>query len=148
MRVVSLMVQLVLLATVAAGCSVADPRSPSAGASARASPSPASPGPSASTGDRRPLPGGFPVLPGADAVPIPSGDPGLIGLWESDRLGSAAFDFYATALPEAGYPIVGLYPGGDIALIRFSVPGGGIWQMVAHGTDDCRVAIEVRLDRP
>lgn len=143
-----LMVPMVLLAILAGGCSVAETGSPSPSASARASSPPASPQPSTSIGDRRPLPSGFPVLPGAVGVPMPSGDPGLVGLWESDQLGSAAYDFYVTALPETGYPIVGLYPGGDVALIRFSVPGGEIWQMVAHGTADGRVAIEVRLDRP
>jgi hypothetical protein len=79
---------------------------------------------------------------------MPDDDPGLIGLWESDLVGSAAYDFYVDALPTAGYPIVGLYPGGDVALIRFEAPGGGIWQVVAHGSGDGRTTIEVRLDRP
>jgi len=97
---------------------------------------------------RKPLPDGFPVLPGAVAVPLPEDDPGLIGLWVSEAVGSAAYDFYAAALPEAGYSIVGLYPGGEVALVRFSVPDGEIWQIMAHGTPDGRLAIEVRLDRP
>jgi len=79
---------------------------------------------------------------------MPDDDPGLIGLWESDEVGSAAYDFYVAALPAAGYPIVGTYPGGEVALIRFAAPDGEIWQMVAHATSDGRLAIEVRLDRP
>jgi hypothetical protein len=86
-------------------------------------------------------------MPGTVPMPLPHEDPGLIGLWESDQAGSAVYDFYVDALPAAGYPIVGLYPGGGVALIRFRVPEGEVWQMVARGTADGRVAIEIRLDR-
>jgi hypothetical protein len=133
-----------------AGCSAAERASLSAAptfASAGESTLPASTGPSPPEVRRRPLPPGFPVLPGAIAVEMPSDDPGLIGLWESEELGSAAYDFYVGALPAAGYPIVGLYPGGAAALIRFESQGE-VWQMVAHGMTDGRVAIEIRLDRP
>jgi hypothetical protein len=118
--------------------------SPSANALARASPSGVSVG---SAEAPRPLPDGFPVMPRAVPMPLPQEDPGLIGLWESDQVGSAVYDFYVDALPAAGYPIVGLYPGGGVALIRFRVPEGEVWQMVARGTADGRVAIEIRLDR-
>jgi hypothetical protein len=118
--------------------------SPSANASARASPSSVSVG---SAQAPRALPDGFPVMPRAVPMPLPQEDPGLIGLWESDQVGSAVYDFYVDALPTAGYPIVGLYPGGGVALIRFRVPEGEVWQMVARGTADGRVAIEIRLDR-
>jgi hypothetical protein len=87
-------------------------------------------------------------MPRATAVPMPQDDVGLIGVWESDQAGSAAYDFYLEALPAAGYPIIGRYPGSEVAVIRFRVPEGDIWQMVAHGTADGRVAIEIRLDRP
>lgn len=102
---------------------------------------------SSATADRIPLPSGFPVLPGAVPMNMADDDPGLIGLWSSDQRGSAAYDFYVSALPAAGYPIVGLYPGGDVALIRFR-SGDAIWQMVAHGGAGGTEAIEVRLDRP
>lgn len=139
------MAQVVLLAVVVGACSAARISSPSADASAGAS-SPNRPASSAKV--RGPLPSGFPVLPGAVAEPMARDDPGLIGLWESDQAGSAAYAFYAEALPAAGYPIVGLYPGGEVALIRFRVPDGEVWQMVAHATPEGRVAIEIRLDRP
>ena len=145
---------LVLLATVAAGCSPGesdiasgDPSLEGGSQSAPAEPSVAAEA-SASAVGRVPLPSGFPVLTGAVTVVMPDDDPGLIGLWESAQLGSAAYDFYRVALPEAGYPIVGLYPGGDVALIRFRAPGGETWQLVAHGAPGARMAIEVRLDRP
>lgn len=98
--------------------------------------------------EERPLlPIDFPVMDGAARMPLPPDDPGLIALWESAEAGSAAYDFYVASLPAAGYPIVGLYPGGGVALIRFRVQGE-IWQVVAHAATDGKVAIEVRLDRP
>ena len=138
---------LIVLVVAAAACSAADGRSPSARASARPARS-ALPALSPSEVARPRLPDGFPILPGAVAVALPVDDPGLIGLWETDRRGPAAYDFYVAALPAAGYPIIGLYPGGEFALIRFTAAAGAVWQMVAHGTPGGRVAIEVRLDRP
>jgi catechol 2,3-dioxygenase-like lactoylglutathione lyase family enzyme len=104
--------------------------------------------PSASAPQRIRLPPDFPVLPGAVSVAIPDDDPGLIGHWASDRRGSDAYDFFVAALPAAGYPIVGLYPGDGAAVIRFRVPDGTLWQVVMHSGLDGQVAIEIRLDRP
>jgi hypothetical protein len=103
--------------------------------------------PRGSSQEHRTLPSGFPVMDGAVRMPLPRGDPGLIALWESAEAGSGPYDFYVAALPAAGYPIVGAYPGGGVALVRFRVEGE-IWQVVAHGAADGGVAIEVRLDRP
>jgi hypothetical protein len=135
--------RLVLLAILAGGCAAEGASSPSSSGSSSFLSEPA---PSAVV--RTPLPSGFPVVPGAAPVPPPDDDSVLIALWESDQAGSAAYDFYVDALPAAGYPIVGLYPGGAVALIRFRVPDGQVWQMVARGMADGTVAIEVRLDRP
>lgn len=87
-------------------------------------------------------------MPGALRVAAVTDDPGLIAEWTSDELGSAAYDFYAEALPATGFPIVGLYPGGDVAVIRFRVRDGAIWQMVAHGRGAGIATIQIRLDRP
>ena len=138
----------VLLAGLVAGCSTVEVGSASEVASLAASADSASSEPPTSAVERQSLPGGFPVLAGAEAVAMPDDDPGLIGLWESDQVGSAAYDFYAEALPAAGYPIVGLYPGGDVALIRFQGPSGAVWQLIAHAAADGGTSIEVRLDRP
>ena len=81
------------------------------------------------------LPSGFPVLPGAAPAALPADDPGLIAAWTSDQLGSSAYDFHAASLAAWGYPIVGLYPGGDVALIRFRAADGATWQM---GRASCR----------
>jgi hypothetical protein len=103
--------------------------------------------PSTSPPQRIPLPGGFPVVPGAVQVAMPNDDPGLIGLWTTDLPGSGAYDFFVNALPAAGYRIVAAYPGGGAAVIRFSLPDGAIWQVVTRAGPDGSVAIEVRLDR-
>jgi len=138
---------LVLLIILAGGCATGGTSSPSSSPSSSAASSVSS-AESRSAVVRTPLPSGFPVVPGAAPVSPPDDDPGLIALWESDQAGSAAYDFYVDALPSAGYPIVGLYPGGEVALIRFRVPDGQVWQVVAHGTAHGAVAIEIRLDRP
>lgn len=97
---------------------------------------------------RRALPAGFPVLAGAVAVPLPDDDQGLIARWTSDVVGTPAYDYYVEALPAAGYPIEGLYPGDAYALIRFAGPGHELWQLVLHAADLSTTEIEVRLDRP
>lgn len=115
----------------------------------------ASPGPAsfagsapASAPQRAPLPGGFPVVPGAVQVAMPNDDPGLVALWTTDLPGTDAYDFYVNALPAAGYRIVAVFPGGGGAVIRFSLPDGAIWQVVTRAGPGGAVAIEVRLDRP
>lgn len=143
---------LVIVAAVSVACRV-DPGTSSAPSQATATSAidsglAAVPTASGSRTERWPLPIGFPVLPGAVPMAMADDDPGLIGLWSTGQLGSAAYDFYVVALPGAGYRIVGLYPGGDMAAIRFRVPGGAIWQMVAHGGASGVVAVEIRLDRP
>ena len=111
-------------------------------------PNSGSPSPEASAAASSAVPSGFPVPPGAVPIRMPGDDPELMGLWESDQSGSAAYDFYANALPAAGYPIIGLYPGGEFAIIRFRAPTGAVWQILVRGTPEGRMAIELRLDRP
>lgn len=138
---------LALVATVVSAC---DPGRESASAATLGPSPPDSMAASAfaTPAERVPLPSGFPTLPGAVPVPLPSDDPGVIGQWSSDLLGSDAYDFYVRALPAAGYRIVATYPGGAAAVIRFSLPNGAIWQVVMRSGPLEAVAIEVRLDRP
>jgi len=137
-----------LLTVLIAGCAMAGVNAPSEASSPTASAASPSARPSTPVVERPPLPSGFPVLTGALAVTLPDDDPGLIGLWESEQVGSAAYDYYVNALPAAGYPIIGLYPGGDVALIRFKAPKGEVWQLIAQASADAGTRIEVRLDRP
>jgi len=110
---------------------------PSATPSATVAPSP----------DTRPgLPGSFPVMPGAVAAELPA-DPTVIASWTVDRVGSAAYDFYASALPRAGFRVAGLYPAERAAIIRFDAPDGEIWQLLAEQVGD-GTRITVRTDRP
>ena len=138
---------ILLVAALAGGCSPGPTGSASTGADPSASQS-ALPLPSTSPPRRVPLPRGFPIVPGAVAAPLPDDDPGLIGLWTSDQPGSTAYDFLLGALPAAGYPIRGAYPGDTVAQFLFSTPSGATWQIDLSTTPSLTTRIEVRLPRP
>lgn len=94
------------------------------------------------------LPAGFPLLPGAAPEPrLPTDDPAIIARWSSEQVGPVAYDFYVDALPAAGYPTTGLYPGGEVAVIGFQTPSGVRWELVLT-LDDGGTLIEVRLAQP
>lgn len=137
----SSVIPLAVVATLFSACSLA-------GGSGSQTPESVAASPSTSAPQRIPLPPGFPVPAGAAPVPMPDDDPGLIALWTTDLPGSGAYDFLLNALPAAGYRIVAVYPGGAVAVIRFSLPNGALWQVVTRGGPEGSVAIEVRLDRP
>jgi hypothetical protein len=110
-----------------------------------AAPSIASQGMSPFANARPALPRGFPVMPLATAAPLPS-DATVIAVWTSDHLGSAAYDFYVSALPAVGYRIIGLYPAERAALIRFNGPGG-VWQILAEQIGG-GTRVTLQTDRP
>jgi len=139
---------LTVLGGLAVGCAPGVDGSAMRSAASVAASTPSTGTPAGSGRERPSLPPGFPVLPGALAAPLPDDDAGLIAAWTSDERGSAAYDFYVIALPAAGYPVEGLYPGGEFAIIRFHLADGAIWQLLVHGTDSHPVEVEVRLDRP
>jgi hypothetical protein len=105
------------------------------------------PEPSGSPGARVPLPADFPVLPGARPAAVPNDDHSVIARWTSDEAGAVAYDFYVDALPDAGYPTTGLYPGGAVAIIRFEGPGAATWQLLLTREGE-GTRIDVRLDQP
>src|SRR5689334_6786770 len=109
-----------LALTVVVGCqpSTVGPSSPRAtgspgrGAASGTPTDRPTPTPSEGGGSRAPdgrLPAGFPVMPGAHLLE-PTAEPGVIAAWRVESVGSAAYDFYSTALPRSGYPILGSYP--------------------------------------
>jgi hypothetical protein len=69
----------------------------------------------------------------------------VIATWTYPRLGSEAYDFYLAALPKAGYTILGKYPGGAGAVIRFQLEDGRVWQVVTM-PEGGRMHITVRTD--
>jgi hypothetical protein len=128
---------LVLVGT--AGCRVPAPAAPTATTLPTAS---------ALASRMLPLPSNFPVMAGLAEDP-PKSDPGLIASWTTRTSGPRVYQFYVSALPAAGYPIEGLYPGGAVAIIRCRAPGGAIWQVVITGDPvSLGTRIELRLDRP
>jgi hypothetical protein len=64
----------------------------------------------------------------------------------TETLGSGAYDFYERELPKVGYRIVGLFPGGGGAVIRF-VADDVIWQVAITQVND-RTQISLQTDRP
>jgi len=91
-------------------------------------------------------PADFPVFPGASPAPLPADDTGVAARWTTGIPGSAAYDFYQHELPKAGYRIVGLFPGGGGAVIRFTAADVS-WQVEIIGVND-RTQVSLRADRP
>ncbi|TMB57101.1 MAG: hypothetical protein E6J47_03205 [Chloroflexi bacterium] len=129
-----------LVLVVATGCRAAVPAtSPPSGSSI------ASAGPSA----QPTLPSHFPVMPGATTTDGHGSDPGLIAAWRTDANGSRVYDFYVAGLPEAGFPIVGLYPGGSVAIIRFRGSEGAVLKLaITAAPSGAATEIELRVDAP
>lgn len=92
------------------------------------------------------LPPGFPLMPGSVSAGLPD-DPTVVARWTVPAVGSAAYDFYRRALPEAGLAIVGTYPTERAALVRFRDSGGMLWQMLAELAGN-RTQVTVQTDRP
>jgi hypothetical protein len=68
------------------------------------------------------VPTGLPVMPGSEPVaPLPN-DPQLLARWTSAADGAQVYDFFVEALPDAGFQVDQLAPGGEAAIITFSTP--------------------------
>jgi hypothetical protein len=140
---------LLVTAVLMAGCSTLPSSSVSSSPSASASTSATA---AASTSDsavssRRPSPpAGFPVFPGASESPVPADEVGVAARWSTGTLGSGAYDFYQRELPRAGYRILGLFPGGGGAVIRFAADDVD-WQVEITQVND-RMQISLQTDRP
>lgn len=70
-------------------------------------------------GLRPPMPPGFPLPVGAEPALLDPDDPTMIGHWFVPTMGYNVYNFYVDALPAAGFPIEGQYPGDIAAIIRF-----------------------------
>jgi hypothetical protein len=92
------------------------------------------------------LPAGLPVMPGAEAVDPQPADPGHLARWTVDAIGPDVYAFYLDALPAAGFVIEERFPGGNVAVIRFSAPDGTTLDLalVGEGEGD-RTRIDLRL---
>jgi hypothetical protein len=121
-------IALLIAAGTAGGCSVpGDTARPSASplatviAQPSASASPPSPSPVPSLPA---LPASLPVMPGAEAVDPATIEPGIIARWTIAEIGPRVYEYYLDALPDAGFAIEGQFPGGNVAIIRFTAPDG------------------------
>ena len=102
---------------------------------------PASPSPVSSQPD---VPAGLPVMPGAEAAQPPL-DPGTIAQWSVDAIGPDVYAFYLEALPAAGFTVTDRFPGGNVAVIRFTTPDGAAFDLslVGEGEGSPRTRIEL-----
>ena len=92
------------------------------------------------------LPAGLPVMPGAQTVNAQPSDPGHIARWMVDAIGPDVYAFYLDALPAAGFVIEGRFPGGNVAVIRFSTANGTTLDLALIGEGDGeRTRIDLRL---
>ena len=89
------------------------------------------------------IPGGFPVITGAVSVTLPA-EPDLLARWLADANGAEVFDFYAEALPPAGFEIELLAPGGAAAVIRFRSPDGRLLE-IALTASNGKTQIDLRV---
>jgi hypothetical protein len=87
------------------------------------------------------LPEGFPVMPGAEALPLATGD--LVGHWRVDEVGPAVYQYYLAALPAAGYRALQAAAG-----IRFEDRDGVAWQLDLTALGGPFDGTEIRLGRP
>jgi hypothetical protein len=91
------------------------------------------------------VPDDLPVMPGA-VTADPRTEPGSIARWTVDAVGPEVYRFYLDALPAAGFAIDGRFPGGNVAIIRFTTPEGDTLDLalVGEGGGD-RTRISLRL---
>jgi hypothetical protein len=82
------------------------------------------------------VPEGLPLMPGAVAVDPPSTEPGVIARWLADAIGPDVYSFYLEALPAAGFAVRERFPGGNVAVIRFSTPVGETLDLALVGQND------------
>ena len=91
------------------------------------------------------VPSGLPVMPGAQAADPPT-QPGSIAHWTVDAIGPDVYNYYLDALPDAGFAILGRFPGGNVAIIRFATPDGDRFDLALVGEGDRdQVRISLRL---
>lgn len=130
---------LLIAATAIPGCNPGATAEPtiaptvSASAAMPSAPSTQSPGALPSVPD---LPAGMPVMSDAEPADALPADPGLIARWTVDAIGPDVYAFYLDALPTAGFAIQDEFPGGNVAVIRFSTPDGTTLDLSLVGEGD------------
>ena len=79
------------------------------------------------------MPDQLPVMP--DAVPAdpPPTERGVIAGWTVDAVGPEVYAFYLDALPAAGFVVTERFPGGNVAVIRFTTPDGDTLDLALVG---------------
>jgi len=140
MRRTALRLVSMLMVLVATGCRPAVPATPSPSLQ---------PSATGASSAQPTVPADFPVMPGASLASGIDSDPGLIATWTTDADGPRVYDFYVAALPAAGFSIVGLYPGGSVAIIRLRHGSDPILKLVVtRASPSSDTKMELRIDGP
>lgn len=138
-RIVAAAISLLVVA-VAAGCSgpdlTAEPiatATPNLSAASSATAAPEFPSPSASLPD---VPAGLPIMPGAVADGAAASEPGVVARWMVHAIGPLVYRYYLDALPAAGFFVEDRFPGGNVAIVRFTSPDGTTLDLALIGEGD------------
>jgi hypothetical protein len=62
-------------------------------------------------------------------------EPTVIARWTSDASSPEVYEFYLDALPAAGFVVKDRFPGGSVAVIRFTTPAGETLDLALVGQD-------------
>jgi len=125
-----------LLVAVAGGCSLPRPTQETAIPVAPSSATPSATDKLASPGATPSLPRvpvGLPMMPGAKAADRDTLEPGVIGRWSVTAVPPRVYSYLIAALPKAGFAIWRRFPGGSVAVIRFTTPNGTSMQLALVG---------------
>jgi hypothetical protein len=79
------------------------------------------------------VPDRLPVMPEAVPADPPPTERGVIAGWTVDAVGPEVYAFYLDALPAAGFVVTGRFPGGNVAVIRFTTPDGDTLDLALVG---------------
>jgi hypothetical protein len=70
------------------------------------------------------------------AVAVSPAEPLAIARWTVDATGPDVYGFYLDALPAAGFVVRDSFPGGNVAVIRFTTPDGDTLDLSLVGEGD------------
>ncbi|HEY8177516.1 MAG TPA: hypothetical protein VIH19_02865 [Candidatus Limnocylindria bacterium] len=79
------------------------------------------------------VPDQLPVMPEAVPADPPPTEREVIAGWTVDAVGPEVYAFYLDALPAAGFVVTERFPGGNVAVIRFTTPDGDTLDLALVG---------------
>jgi hypothetical protein len=81
------------------------------------------------------------------ATPLPA-EPGLLARWMTGANGAEVYDFYVDALPDAGFAVEQLAPGGAVAVIGFTTREGRLLNLALTAGSGGGTRVDLREPGP